>query len=318
MVVQRCHAEDPLAARLERHHLYHHGKRFRDKDAAHQRKDEFLADGDGHGSQRRAERERADIAHENQRRVRVVPEKTQPRARNGRAEHRHFTDTGQHRLVQIARVVRAAGNVGKHRKAACDQHHRHDGEAVEAVGQVHRVARPGQDEIDEGEEEPAHLPRDVFEERHVERGFDRRGGAQVEPDAGKEGDEREQRVFVLGAQPLRVFENELAVVVNPADHAETEHDEQRNPGVFHPQIRPEEHGDADAQDDERAAHRRRTRFFQMRLRAVVAHVLPHLQAAQKRNHPPAKADGEEKRGQRAEDDARGEVGEGVERAEPVA
>ena len=76
MVVQRRHAENPLAARLERHHLYHHGKRFRDKDAAHQREDEFLTDGDGHGGKRRAERECANIAHEYQRRMRVVPEET--------------------------------------------------------------------------------------------------------------------------------------------------------------------------------------------------------------------------------------------------
>ena len=250
--------------------------------------------------------------------MRVVPEKTETRARNGRAKHRHFADAGQHRLVQIARVVRAAGDVGENGKAACDQHYRHDGKAVQTVGEVHRVARPGQHKVNKGQEKPAHLPRQIFEKRYIKGGFDRRGGARVKPDAGKERDEREQRVFVLGAQPLRVFENQLAVIVNPADHAETEHDEQRNPGVFHPQIRPEEHGDADAQDDERAAHGRRACFFQVGLRAVVAHVLPHLQAAQKGDHPPAKADGEQERGQRAEDDARGEVGEGVERAEPVA
>ena len=239
-----------------------------------------------------------------------------PRASGG--EDGHFACAGNGGLVQVVGEVGVTGDVGEDSKAASDEDNGHDGEAVKAVGEVDGVARTGEDEVNEGDEDPAHVPAEVFEERDDEGGFYRAGSAQVEPDGGEEGDEREQGVFVFGAQALWVFEDEFAVVVNPADGTEAEHDEEGDPGVFDAQIRPEQHGDADAEDDERAAHCRCAGFFQVGLRAIVADVLPHLQAFEESYHRAAAAKREKQGGEGAEDDARGEVGKGVERGDVAA
>ena len=71
-----------------------------------------------------------------------------------------------------------AGGVGEDAERAGDQHGGHDREAVEAVGQVHRVARADDHEIRQRHEQHAERHHDVLEERHVERRID--GGLRRE------------------------------------------------------------------------------------------------------------------------------------------
>jgi hypothetical protein len=60
------------------------------------------------------------------------------------------------------------------------------------------------------------------------------------------------------------------------DGAERERDEEHDPQQPVGQIAPEQRGDADRDQNQRASHRRRARLGEVRARAVVAHRLPDL------------------------------------------
>ena len=85
-------------------------------------------------------------------------------------------------------------------KLAGRDHHRDDGEAVEPVGQVHRVAGADDDEGGEGHEEPAEIEDHVLEEGQRQRSRERRL-----PDPGDEdaGDQPAMRELDRQPQPGR-------------------------------------------------------------------------------------------------------------------
>jgi len=87
VVVQRRHAKDPLTRELERSDLQHHRQSLDDEHPAHDEQHDLLAYDDSNGSQRRAERERTDIAHEYFRRISVEPEKRKPGSRQRSAKN---------------------------------------------------------------------------------------------------------------------------------------------------------------------------------------------------------------------------------------
>src|SRR5262245_17610553 len=69
MVVQWRHLEDPLLAQLVGAHLNDHRQRLHHKNAADERQQQLLLDNDGHRADGATERQRADVAHKNLRRV---------------------------------------------------------------------------------------------------------------------------------------------------------------------------------------------------------------------------------------------------------
>src|SRR6266446_7443194 len=73
MVMNGRHAKNALAAQLERTHLQDHGERLDHENAANEKEKDFLLDDDGDHAQGPAQRERAHVAHENLRGMRVVP-----------------------------------------------------------------------------------------------------------------------------------------------------------------------------------------------------------------------------------------------------
>src|SRR4029077_4228260 len=88
MVVNWRHPEDALAAQFERAHLQNHGKRFDDEDTADEKEQDFLLDDDRDGAQRSAQRQRANVAHEDFGGMRVVPEKSERCPDERAAEYR--------------------------------------------------------------------------------------------------------------------------------------------------------------------------------------------------------------------------------------
>jgi hypothetical protein len=69
--------------------------------------------------------------------------------------------------AEVLREHRVAGDVGKDRQRGADHHGRHDRQAVEAVGQVHRVAGADDDEVGQHDEaERAQRIGHRLEERH--------------------------------------------------------------------------------------------------------------------------------------------------------
>jgi hypothetical protein len=59
----------------------------------------------------------------------------------------------------------------------CRDHHRHDGQTVEAVGEIHRIAGADDHEGAERNEEPAEIEQQILEERERQRGRERRSPA---------------------------------------------------------------------------------------------------------------------------------------------
>src|SRR6267154_6836663 len=92
MMVNRGHAENALAAQLERAHLQNNRKRFDDKHSADKKEQDFLLDDDGDGAQCSAKRKRTHVAHEDFRGMRVVPEEPERSPDKRAAKHRQLAD----------------------------------------------------------------------------------------------------------------------------------------------------------------------------------------------------------------------------------
>ena len=78
--------------------------------------------------------------------------------------HREFAGALDEVDLEVVGEDRVAGEIGDHAEARRRDHHRHDGEPVETVGEVHRVAGADDDEGGERHEEPAEIDDHVLEE----------------------------------------------------------------------------------------------------------------------------------------------------------
>ena len=107
-----------------------------------------------------AERERAGVAHENLRRRRVEPEEADAGADQRAADHHDLAGVGDVVDEQIVRIDEIAGEIGDEPERRRGDHHRHDGEAVEPVGQIDRIAEGDDDERAEQQETPAEIDDD--------------------------------------------------------------------------------------------------------------------------------------------------------------
>ena len=167
MVVDRRHQEDAFFGFLIPAHLQHHRQSFHHKQAAHNHQYKFLPHDYGHRAQRRAQRQRAHVAHKHLRRRRVEPQKAQTRAAHGRAEHHHLVRPRHERQLQIACKLPVPGGIGKHRHPAGHQHHRESRQAVQAVGQIYRVGCADNGEIRQHHKaHHAQRQRHLLEKRH--------------------------------------------------------------------------------------------------------------------------------------------------------
>ncbi|KIT96851.1 hypothetical protein QT23_00060, partial [Staphylococcus aureus] len=108
--------------------------------------------------------------HEHRRRRRIEPQEGQPRPHHRAAEDRQVARAGHVRDAQIDRVDLVAGQIGDQHERHAGDHHRHGGEAVEPVGEVHCIAERHDHEGGEGDVEPADVRMDPAEEGHIELG----------------------------------------------------------------------------------------------------------------------------------------------------
>ena len=122
-----------------------------DEQAADDGEHDLVLGGDGDRAEHAAERQRAGVAHEDRRRRRVEPQEAEAGAEHRAADDRKFAGARHEVDLQIVGEDRVAGEIGDDAEARRRDHHRHDGEAVEAVGQVHRIA--GADDDEGGERE---------------------------------------------------------------------------------------------------------------------------------------------------------------------
>ena len=232
---------------------------------------------------------------------------------------------------QVFRVHRAAHHIGKRAKRCTDQYHRHDHETIEAVGEIHRVARTDDHEIRHRDKTPrAKRIADRFEERQHQVGTRgqahrqtashprheqveharvvRLGHAERKVHGREQANRRLPEVLFARRHAARVLVHNLAVVIDPTDHAVTERDEHHDPYESIGEISPQQSRKRDAQQNQHTTHGRRARLHQMRLRTVRAHGLTDFQLRQFADHPRAANETDEQRRDRRADCAEREVG----------
>src|SRR6266478_1318979 len=123
MMMNGRHAEDALAAQFEGAHLQNHGKCFNNEDTADEKEQDFLLDDDRDGAQCSAQRQRANVAHEDFGRMRVVPEKSERCPDERAAKYSELAD-GDDRAAdrQAIKPVRQVHRVGRTHNDDCRGH----------------------------------------------------------------------------------------------------------------------------------------------------------------------------------------------------
>ncbi len=206
-----------------------------------------------------------------------------------------------------------AGDIGEDGERAGDHDSRHDGEPVQAIGQVHRIAAADDDEIGQHDEaDGAQRQRQILEERHDEFGLGRHRRRIEQVDGDAEADQRLPEIFLARRQAFRVAVHDLAPVIDPADDAEAQRRHQHHPDESVAEVCPQQRGDGDGDQDQRAAHGRRAGLDQMRLRTVVTHGLADLVLGQLANQARADDEGDDERRQRRQHCAQRDVVEDIE------
>ena len=169
MMVERRHPEDALPpADLEIADLEDDGQALEDEHAGHGEEEQLLLDEDGDRGERRAERERPDVAHEDLGRMGVEPHESEAGAGQGAGEDRQLRgrlDLGDEEVVGEDGV---AGDVGQRGQGRGADGRQPDGQPVQSVGHVHRVRGADQNEGGPGGVEPAEVGQPLLDEGEVE------------------------------------------------------------------------------------------------------------------------------------------------------
>ena len=196
---------------------------------------------------------------------------------------------------------------------AAGDHHRHDRQSVEAVGQVDRIAESDDDERAEQQKAPAEIEQVAVDERHGERARSN-AADQHQRVTGDGGDDIFGRQPRTAGKPAVRLPRHLQVVVVEADRGEAECDKQGDPDIGALEIRPKQRRGEQAEQDHQAAHRGRALLGQkMRDRPVEADRLPlALLETERRDDRRSEEEDEEKTGSGGPKGAEGEVAEEME------
>jgi hypothetical protein len=236
------------------------------------------------------------------------------------------------------RVHRAAGHVGEHAQRRAHHHHRHDRQAVQAVGEVHRVARADDHQVGEDHEaEHAQRVADLLEEGHQQAGLGRQVDVEARAHPGEEQLQHAQlelsemlntrysaasrpitdcqKYFSRERMPsgslLTTLRQSSTQPMAPKPIVTTQHD----PDEAVRQVEPQQRGEGDGEQHQHAAHGGRAALGQVRLHAVAAHRLADLQRGEPADHPRAGGQADQQRGHRGHHGAEGEVLEHAQEAE---
>src|ERR1700691_2683967 len=240
MMVDGRHLENAFAGEFERHHLHDHRNRFEHEQPPDNGEHDLVLGRDRNGTDQAAERERAGVAHENRRRRRVEPQKTQPGAQYRPAQNSKFAGAGDIVNLQIIGEYRIAGQVGDHAEARGCDHHRHDGKPVEAVGQIYGVSGADNNERREQDEEPAEIDDQLLEKRKHQRRRKRHVAELDQHDAGCTGDQRLDRQARAAGKAAVGLLFDLQIIVVEADKAESDSDPKHHPDVRVGRIGPQQ------------------------------------------------------------------------------
>ena len=151
MVVEWSHLKDPLASELKGAHLQNHRERLHHKNSADEGQQQFLLDDHSHRGDGPAQSQGTDIAHENLRRIRVVPQESKARPHHGATENRQLRHQREVLDREIIRPSRISRHVSQRRQGRGRNQHAPDRQTVQPVCQVDGVRRTYQDQDDEGQ-----------------------------------------------------------------------------------------------------------------------------------------------------------------------
>ena len=242
----------------------------------------------GDDAEHAAETERAGVAHEDLGRIGIVPEEAHARADHGGEQHGNLARAGRELDAEVFREDEVTREIGDHRIGGSGKGHRHDREAVEPVGEVHRIGAADHDDHAEEDEEAAERQEVIVHEGHrdaagegrvsrldgcfrrhagddlgeaIERAplgmADRRVGAMQAHDEST-GDRRNAEADQqarAGRDAIGALLRYLGIIIEEAEQRIGERHEQHDPDIGVAQIAPEQHADQQADPDEHAAHR---------------------------------------------------------------
>ena len=218
---------------------------------------------------------------------------------------RHAKVFGKHRV---------AGHVGENGQCRGHHHRGHDRQPVEAVSEVDRIAGADDDEI--SEDDKSHCTQrnaNMFEERYDQLGLRGQMRGVGDKQRRSQPDQRLPEILGLGRQALGIAMHNFPVVVHPAHRAKPEGSEQHHPDIMVGQIRPQQGGNGNGHQDQRAAHGRCARLDQMALRTVVAYCLADFHRSQLADHGRSDHERDGERSQRGQHCPQRDVVEHVER-----
>jgi hypothetical protein len=198
-------------------------------------------------------------------------------------------------------------------RAGGNHHGRHDRQAIEAIGQVDGIAGTHDDQIaEEDEADDAQRIGDGLEKGNDQLQLCRPGSRQPEIDRHQQTDRRLPEILPARRQAARVTLDHLLPIVVPTDAAETDGDDHHHPHIAIAEVAPQQRGNDDGDQDQRAAHGRRSRLDQVRLRTILTHRLADLLRGQPTDDARAGDEGNDQRGHRREHGAQRDVAEDVE------
>src|SRR5262245_10923784 len=202
-----------------------------------------MLSGYGNGAERTAECERSRIPHEDLRGRSIEPEEAEAGADQGPADDGKLAGPWHEMDLQIFGEQRIADEIGDEAEGGGGDHHRHDGEAVETIGEVHGVAGTDNDEGAEGYKQPAEVDQHVLEEGNGECGGERRLADRGNDPGGNERDGRLDNEPYAPAGAFHRLAGHFEVVVIKADGTIDEGNDQHHPDIRVMQIAPEQRGD---------------------------------------------------------------------------
>ena len=236
------HLEDPPAVgQLKVYNLYNIGQSFHNVDDPHQQEDQGHVGGEGHPRHRAPQKEGAGVPHEHLGRVGVEEQEGQQPPQQRRRED-----------AQLG--VAPPGGDGDKEQGHRDGHR--GGQAVQPVGDVHRV--DGAHDDKGGED---HIQRPAQRKAEVEKGHVQGGGEPPlvahEHEKQDGGGQLQQKLLQRG-EPQILVPLDLLVVVQKADHPE-DGGEEKDVDVGqiprqHSRPAGDEHGQGGAGDEHQPPH----------------------------------------------------------------
>ena len=256
MMMQRSAAKNAPPRPTMNTDLQNHAERLDHEHPADDRQQHLLSHDDGHQSEHAPQGQRAGIAHEHLRRMTIEPQKSQDAADQAAGDDDQFAGAGQMGQVEIGRPLGMAGGISDRADCAGGREQAAPGQAVESIGEIHRVRRADDHQDRQRHEQPSQLADATEQRQHQIQ------SARLPALHSIEQQRRDQRHDGLTGQlgPRRqsgTAAGELDEIVGGADGGQTHQGDEDDRNVMIAQVA-QEHGCAEqAGDEEQAPHRRR-------------------------------------------------------------